>query len=75
MYRGKNVWGKECIGERMYRGKQGSRGRRIRRPGTKKIGFGRMVLRGAESPDASYFCCEASQPVDLLTGCRVFGSK
>ena len=21
MYRGKNVWGKECIGERIYRGK------------------------------------------------------
>ena len=21
MYRGKNVWGKECIGERMYMGK------------------------------------------------------
>ena len=21
MYRGKNVWGKECIGERMYRGR------------------------------------------------------
>ena len=40
--------------------KQGSRGRRIRRPGTKKIGFGRMVLLGAESPDARFFCHDTS---------------
>ena len=53
---------------------QGSRGRRIRRPGTKKNGFGRMVLQGAESPDAKFFCCEASQTFDVVTGCRVFGS-
>ena len=45
---------------------QGSRGRRIRRPGTKKIGFGRMVLVSAESPDARFFCREASQHFDLL---------
>ena len=34
---------------------QGSRGRRIWRPGTKKIGFGCMVLVSAESPDARFF--------------------
>ena len=40
---------------------QGSRGRRIRRPGTKKFGLGRMVLLRDDSTDARFFRHEASQ--------------
>ena len=40
---------------------QGSRGRRIRRPGTKKIGLGRMVLLRDDSTDARFFRREASR--------------
>ena len=40
---------------------QGSRGRRIRRPGTKKIGLGRMVLLRDDSTDTRFFRHEASQ--------------
>ena len=39
---------------------QGSRGRRIRRPGTKKIGLGRMVLLRDYSTDARFFRREVS---------------
>ena len=39
---------------------QGSRGRRIRCPGTKKIGLGRMVLLRDDSMDARFFRREAS---------------
>ena len=40
---------------------QGSRGRRIRRPGTKRFGLGRMVLLRDDSTDARFFRHEASQ--------------
>ena len=45
---------------------QGSRGRRIRRPGTKKIGLGRMVLLRDDSTDARFFRHEASQNSSIL---------
>ena len=40
---------------------QGSRGRRIRRPGTKRFGLERMVLLRDDSTDARFFHREASQ--------------
>ena len=46
---------------------QGSRGRRIRRPGTKKIGLGRMVLLRDDSTDARFFRREASQNFRYFT--------
>ena len=46
---------------------QGSRGRRIRLPGTKKNGFGRMVLLRDESTDARFLRREASQNLRYFT--------
>ena len=46
---------------------QGSRGRRIRRPGTKKFGFGRMVLLRDDSTDARFFRRDASQNFRYFT--------
>ena len=39
----------------------GSCGRRIRHPGKKKFGFGRMVLLKEDSTDERFFRREASQ--------------
>ena len=45
---------------------QGSRGRRIRRPGTKKIGFGRMVLLRDDSTDARFFAVMRPKTLGIL---------
>ena len=48
------------------------RGRQIRRPGTRKLGLGRMILPRDDSRDARFFRREVSQNSHLYLGFVVY---
>ena len=51
---------------------QGSRGRRIRCPGTKKIGFGCIALVSAESPAQGFFAVKRHNLLIFYLGLDVY---